>query len=107
MEVLNTELALIAVLLIVNLIYTLLIELSTVYKWVFISRTCRTIEKRSCEEWQLMSAVKIEFGNFSGLLRKALNNIQRVFNQIEELAGKRTRSIEKRLKGVETVSKTQ
>lgn len=62
------------------------------------------IEKRSGEVWQLLSAVKTEFGNFSGLLQKAQNNIQTGLNQLEDLAGKRTRAIEKRLKGVETLS---
>lgn len=65
------------------------------------------IEKRSGEVWQLLSAVKTEFGNFSGLLQKAQNNIQTGLNQLEDLAGKRTRAIEKRLKGVETISNEQ
>ena len=63
------------------------------------------IEKRSGEVWQLLSAVKTEFGNFSGLLQKAQNNIQTGLNQVEDLAGRSTRAIEKRLKGVETLSK--
>ena len=62
------------------------------------------IEKRSGEVWQLLSAVKTEFGNFSGLLQKAQNNIQTGLNQLEDVVGVRTRAIEKRLKGVETVS---
>lgn len=62
------------------------------------------IEKRSGEVWQLLSAVKTEFGNFSGLLQKAQNNIQTGLNQLDDLAGKRTRAIEKRLKGVDTLS---
>ena len=65
------------------------------------------IEKRSGEVWHLLSAVKTEFGNFSGLLQKAQNNIQTGLNQLEDLAGKRTRAIEKRLKGVETISNEQ
>ena len=61
------------------------------------------IEKRSSEVWQLLSAVKTEFGNFSGLLQKAQNNIQTGLNQLEDVVGVRTRAIEKRLKGVETL----
>ncbi len=34
------------------------------------------IEKRSSEVWQLLSAVKTEFGTFSGMLDKAQKNIQ-------------------------------
>jgi DNA recombination protein RmuC len=62
------------------------------------------IEKRSGEVWQLLSAVKTEFGTFSDLLQKAQNNIQTGLNQLEDVAGVRTRAIEKRLKGVETLS---
>ncbi|CAN5586506.1 DNA recombination protein RmuC [soil metagenome] len=62
------------------------------------------IEKRSGEVWQLLSAVKTEFGNFSGLLDKAQKNIQTGLDQLENVAGVRTRAIQKRLKGVETIS---
>lgn len=62
------------------------------------------IEKRSSEVWQLLSAVKTEFGNFSGMLQKAQNNIQTGLNQLEDVVGKRTRAIQKRLKGVDSIS---
>lgn len=62
------------------------------------------IEKRSSEVWQLLSAVKTEFGNFNALLQKAQHNIQTGLNQLEDVAGKRTKAIEKRLKGVDTLS---
>jgi DNA recombination protein RmuC len=62
------------------------------------------IEKRSGEVWQLLSAVKTEFGNFNTLLSKAQSNIQTGLNQLEDLAGKRTRAIEKRLKDVQVLS---
>lgn len=65
------------------------------------------IEKRSGEVWQLLSAVKTEFGNFSGLLEKAQKNIQTGLDQLENVAGVRTRAIQKRLKGVDTVSDEQ
>jgi DNA recombination protein RmuC len=61
------------------------------------------IEKRSSEVWQLLGAVKTEFGNFSNLLQKAQNNIQTGLNQLDDLAGKRTRAIERRLKGVDAL----
>jgi DNA recombination protein RmuC len=62
------------------------------------------IEKRSGEVWQLLSAVKTEFGNFSGLLQKAQNNIQTGLNQLDDVVGVRTRAIEKRLRGVDTLN---
>lgn len=63
-----------------------------------------TIEKRSSEVWQLLSAVKTEFSNFSGLLDKAQKNIQTGLNQLEDVVGARTRAIQKRLKGVEILN---
>lgn len=65
------------------------------------------IEKRSSEVWQLLSAVKTEFGNFSGMLVKAQNNIQTGLNQLEDVVGKRTRALQKRLKDVDTVTDEQ
>ncbi|MEO7802626.1 MAG: DNA recombination protein RmuC [Ginsengibacter sp.] len=62
------------------------------------------IEKRSSEVWQLLSAVKTEFGNFHALLQKAQHNIQTGLNQLDDVAGKRSRAIEKRLKGIDTLS---
>ncbi|GEO10770.1 DNA recombination protein RmuC [Segetibacter aerophilus] len=65
------------------------------------------IERRSGEVWQLLSAVKTEFGNFSGLLEKAQKNIQTGLDQLENVAGVRTRAIQKRLKGVDTLTDEQ
>ncbi len=65
------------------------------------------IEKRSSEVWQLLSAVKTAFSNFSGLLDKAQKNIQPGLNQLEDVVGARTRAIQKRLKGVETISNAE
>jgi DNA recombination protein RmuC len=65
------------------------------------------IEKRSGEVWQLLSAVKTEFGNFSGLLDKAQKNIQTGLDQLEHVAGVRTRAIQKRLRAVDTLPDTE
>jgi DNA recombination protein RmuC len=65
------------------------------------------IEKRSGEVWQLLSAVKTEFNNFSGLLDKAQKNIQSGLDQLENVVGVRTRAIQKRLKGVDTLTQEQ
>ena len=62
------------------------------------------IEKRSGEVWQLLSAVKTEFGNFAGMLDKAQKNIQAGLDQLENVAGVRTRAIQRRLKGVELLN---
>src|SRR3546814_14720048 len=60
------------------------------------------IEQRSSEVWQLLSAVKAEFGKFAGVLEKAHGQLDTVQNSIKA-AGVRTRAIERQLKGVETL----
>ncbi len=59
------------------------------------------IQKRSSEVWRVLGAVKTEFTKFGGLLEKAQKNIQTAGNQIEEVMGKRTRAIQRRLNTVE------
>ncbi|MFH1121015.1 MAG: DNA recombination protein RmuC [Bacteroidota bacterium] len=59
------------------------------------------IQKRSSEVWKILGAVKKEFENFGGMLEKAQKNIQTASNQIDEVMGKRTRAIQRKLKGVE------
>ena len=60
------------------------------------------IEKRSSEVWQLLGAVKSEFGKFASVLEKATSQLDTVQNSIKQ-AGVRTRAIEKQLKGVESL----
>jgi DNA recombination protein RmuC len=64
------------------------------------------IEQRSSEVWQLLGAVKAEFGKFAGVLEKAHGQLDTVQNSIKA-AGVRTRQIEKQLKGVETLTGTE
>lgn len=59
------------------------------------------IQKRSSEVWQVLGAVKKEFTVFGSLLEKAQNNIQTGLNQLDDVVGKRTRAIQRKLKGVE------
>jgi len=65
-----------------------------------------TIEKRSSEVWQLLGAVKTEFSLFGGILDKTQKKLQEASNVIED-AGRRSRSIEKRLKDVQDLPKDQ
>lgn len=60
------------------------------------------IEQRSSEVWQLLGAVKNEFGKFAGVLEKTRTQLDTVRNSIDA-AGVRTRAIERQLKGVETL----
>lgn len=64
------------------------------------------IQKRSGEVWQVLGAVKKEFENFSGMMEKAQKNIQTGLNQLDDVMGKRTRAIQRRLKGVEALNET-
>lgn len=65
------------------------------------------IQKRSSEVWKILGAVKKEFENFGGMLEKAQKNIQTASNQIDEVMGKRTRAIQRKLKSVETLSSAE
>ena len=60
------------------------------------------IQRRSSEVWQLLGSVKSEFGKFAGILEKAEKQITTVGKSIGE-ASRKTRTIERRLKKVETL----
>lgn len=60
------------------------------------------IEKRSSEVWQLLGAVKSEFGKFALVLESADKQLNTVQNSLKQ-ASVRTRQIEKKLKGVESL----
>ena len=60
------------------------------------------IEKRSSEVWQVLGAVKTEFGKFATVLEKATGQLDTVQNSIKA-AGVRTRAIERQLRGVESL----
>jgi DNA recombination protein RmuC len=65
------------------------------------------IEKRSSEVWILLGAVKTEFGKFAGVLEKTKSQLDNARNNIDELVGKRTRAIERKLRGVESLGADQ
>jgi DNA recombination protein RmuC len=58
------------------------------------------IEKRSAEVWSLLGAVRTEFSKFGQILEKTSKKLQEAGNHIDA-AAVRTRSIEKKLKGVQ------
>jgi DNA recombination protein RmuC len=62
------------------------------------------IQQRTSEVWKILGAVKKEFELFGGLLDKAQNNIQLGLNQLDDVVGKRTRAIQRKLKSVESLS---
>jgi len=65
------------------------------------------IEKRSSEVWKVLGAVKKEFESFGGILAKAQNSIQSGLNQLDDVVGKRTRMIQKKLQSVESLSEVE
>ena len=60
------------------------------------------IEKRSSEVWNLLRAVKTEFGNFARILEATQKQMNTVSKSIET-ASRKTRTIERRLRQVETL----
>ena len=61
------------------------------------------IQKRTSEVWNVLGAVKTEFGKFGGMLEKVQKNLQNAGDQLEEVMGKRTRAIERKLRKVEAL----
>jgi len=61
------------------------------------------IQKRSSEVWQVLGAVKTEFDKFGGLLDKTQKNLHIATTQLDELVGKRTNAIRRKLKSVESL----
>ena len=61
------------------------------------------IEKRSSEVWQILGAVKTQFGEFGKILDKTKKKLEEATNVIEN-AGVRSRVIEKRLRTVQELS---
>lgn len=60
------------------------------------------IEKRSSEVWQVLGAVKTEFGKFGEVLAKTKKKLQETVNTIDS-AETRTRAISRKLKSVEAL----
>jgi DNA recombination protein RmuC len=61
------------------------------------------LQKRSSEVWQILGAVKTEFEKFGGMLEKAQKNIHAASDTVDDLLGKRTRAITRKLKQVESL----
>ncbi len=65
------------------------------------------IQKRSSEVWEVLGAVKKEFGNFETVMTKAQDYIQKGLNQLDQAVGTRSRAISRKLRDVETLSDVQ
>jgi DNA recombination protein RmuC len=60
------------------------------------------IEKRSSEVWQVLGAVRAEFGKYNGVVQALANQLNRAVTSVDKL-GTRTRVMARTLKAVETV----
>lgn len=65
------------------------------------------IQKRSSEVWDILGAVKSEFGKFGGVLEKAQKKINEANKELDNLVGTRTRMMLSKLRKVEELPKTQ
>jgi DNA recombination protein RmuC len=65
------------------------------------------IQQRSSEVWKILGAVKKEFENFGGLMQKAQKNIQTGLDQLDDVMGKRTKAIQRKLRSVETLTESE
>jgi DNA recombination protein RmuC len=64
------------------------------------------LEKRSAEVWQVLGAVKTEFGKFGDVLAKTRRKLEEATNTIDA-AEVRTRAMARQLKAVEALPETQ
>ena len=62
------------------------------------------IEQRTSEVWNILAAVKTEFGTFETVLKKAQKKIGEANDEIEHLVGTRTRQINRKLNGITYLS---
>lgn len=64
------------------------------------------LEKRSSEVWQVLSAVKTEFGKFGDVLAKTKDTLQRAAKNLEN-AEVRSRAMQRKLKTVDELPESQ
>jgi len=62
------------------------------------------IQKRSGEVWNVLSAVKTEFDKFGDVLNATQQRINQANEELDKLIGTRTRSIQKKLKDVSSLT---
>lgn len=59
------------------------------------------IEKRSAEVWEILGAVKTEFGKFNAILDATRKRLNQANDELDKLVGVRTRAIVRKLNSVE------
>lgn len=61
------------------------------------------IQKHSSEVWDVLGAVKTEFGKFEAVLAATQNRLNQANAELDKLVGTRTRSIQRKLREVSTL----
>lgn len=64
------------------------------------------IQKRSSEVWELLGAIKTQFGTFGDLLQKTQKKLREASNSIDT-AARKSRTIERKLRSVQELPSTQ
>lgn len=59
------------------------------------------IQKRSSEVWQVLGAIKTEFGKFGELIEKTQKKLSEANSELDKLVGARTRVIQRKLKDIQ------
>ena len=65
------------------------------------------IQKRSSEVWNVLGAVKTEFGRFEEVLTAAQKRIEQTGAELDKLIGVRTRKINSKLREVSQLPSTE
>ena len=65
------------------------------------------IQKRSAEIWQILGAIKSEFGKFGDLLEKTQRKLTEANSELDKLVGVRTRMIQRKLKDVQELPEVE
>jgi DNA recombination protein RmuC len=64
------------------------------------------IQKRSSEVWQILPAIKTEFGKYGAIMEKVQKKLQEAQNVVDDVS-KRHRVINRKLRGVESLSEQE
>lgn len=65
------------------------------------------IQKKSADVFKLLSAVKTEFEKFASVLETTQRKVNDASNQLDQLVGTRTRQIQSKLKGLESLDEEE
>ena len=65
------------------------------------------IQKHSCQVWDVLGAVKTEFDKFGAVLEATQTRINQANAELDKLIGTRTRSIQRKLRGVTAMNQRQ